>query len=282
MRTIQGNTLRSLHSVQGFLNENADKLGGVLSTGSRAMLDSAIAELEEHAAMQDGRTRMERGAVAIQRARRQALIRDHMAPIDRIARLLLADVPDLVALRLPRGRPTVERLVALADGMAEAAEPHAEVFIRTGRKPTFITDLRAAADALLQALQDRYVNRSKVRMATSGLQTGMSRARKLVNVLDTLVRSELANDPDLLAGWNLARRVSQPRISHAAATVSLAEASITEPTPPAAEPMLLAAATWSGVPFRPAVRALIAKMHEVPAFRAGPAVKVESPKAEYS
>ena len=292
MRTIQGNMLRSLHSVQGFLNENADKLGGVISTGSRAMLDSAIAELEEHAATQDGRARMERGAVAIQRARRQALLRDHMAPIDRIARLLLPDLPDLVALRLPKGHPSVERLVALAGGMAEAAEPHAAAFIRTGRKPTFIADLRAAADALLHALQDRYVSRSKVRMATSALQTGMSHARKVVNVLDALMRSELANDPDLLAGWNLARHVSQPRTSHATTAVSLPEASIAEPAPepvpapllePAPEPLLepvakpvLIAAAWSSVPVRSAVELLIAEMHEVPTFGTGPSVKAES------
>ena len=275
MRTVQGNMLRSLHSVQGFLNENADKLGGVISTGSRAMLDTAIAELEEHAAMQDGRTRLERGAVAIQRARRQALLRDHMAPIDRIARLLLPDLPDLVALRLPKGHPSVERLVALAGGMAEAAEPHAAAFIRTGRKPTFIADLRAAADALLHALQDRYVSRSKVRMATSALQTGMSHARKVVNVLDALMRSELANDPDLLAGWNLARHVSQPRTSHATAAVSVPEPSITEPAPePVPEPLLIAAA-WSSVPVRSAVDLLIAEMHEVPTFDTGPSVKAE-------
>lgn len=221
MRTIQGNVLSSLRNAQTFLAENSAVLGDVISGGAGTMLDAVITELEEHAATQDGHTRLATGAVASQRARRRALIRDHMTPIDRIARLLLLETPELVALRLPRGKPSVERLVALAGGMAEAAAPYAELFVEAGRKPTFIEDLHTAAGELLETLQDRAMSRSKVRTATSALQTRLAHGRRVVHVLDALVQSALVDDPALLAGWRLAKRVRQPHGSRAVVSDTL-------------------------------------------------------------
>jgi hypothetical protein len=211
MQSAQGNTLLSLQNVQKYLRENAAVIDDALSAGTRAMLDDAVAELSEHAAVQDGQTRAAKSALARQRTRRAALMRDHMAPIALIAKLQLPQTPELVSLRLPRGRPTPERLAALAHGMAQAAEPYADIFVRAGCKPEFIQNLRTAADEMLQSLHDRFQSRVRVRSATSALRTELSRARKIVHVIDGFMRSALAADPDRFAGWKLVQRVPRPR-----------------------------------------------------------------------
>lgn len=246
MQSAQGNTLLSLQNVQTYLNENADVLGDAVPANTRAMLDESIAELSGHVTAQNGYTRAAESALARRRARRAALIRDHMAPIARIARLELPNTPELVSLRLPKGRPTTERLAALADGMAQAAEPYADTFVGAGCKPEFIQNLRAAADDMLKSLHDRTQSRGKVRAATSALRTKLSRARKVVHVIDGFVASALANDPDRLLGWKLVKRVPQPRTGDRGHGVSSTKAptgagAAASPTP-APAPALVAAA----------------------------------------
>jgi hypothetical protein len=134
-----------------------------------------------------------------------------MAPIAKIARLELASTPELMSLSLPKGQPTVERLAALANGMAQAVAPYTDVFIRTGMAPDFIQALRTASDDMVQALKDRTQSKGKVRTATSALRNKLSRARKVVHLLDAMVKSELVGNQDLLAGWKLVKRVPTPR-----------------------------------------------------------------------
>ena len=85
------------------------------------MLDDSLVELADHASVQNGQSRAGVSAIARRHALRAALLRDHMTPIAKIARLELAGTPELVSLSLPKDRPTVERLAALANGMAQAA-----------------------------------------------------------------------------------------------------------------------------------------------------------------
>src|SRR4030081_2173295 len=107
MQTKQGNMLLSLRTVQEFLERNKDVLPELVKTGARQRLDEVIASLNGHASNQAGSAIGMRGATKLQRTLRTALRRDHMAPIARIAKLDLPPVPDLQALRMPRGRPTV-------------------------------------------------------------------------------------------------------------------------------------------------------------------------------
>ncbi|MES2177984.1 MAG: hypothetical protein V4550_08950 [Gemmatimonadota bacterium] len=220
MQTTQGNMLLSLENVKTFTRDNADALGGVVTTGVLTMLGDSITELSDHASVQNGETRAAKGAIARRHALRAALLRDHMTPIARIARLELAGTPELVSLSYPKGKPTVERLAALANGMAHAAEPYADVFIHAGMKPDFIQALRTAADDMVQALKDRTQSKGKVRTATSALRSKLIRARKVVHVLDAMVKSALVGNQDLLAGWNLVKRVPQTRSSTAPAATT--------------------------------------------------------------
>lgn len=252
MQSEQGNILLSLQNVQTYLDENAAALGEVISPETRAALDNSLVELADHLTMQNGHIRFAKGEAAIQRGKREALIRDHMAPIARIAKLKLEDSPDLVALSMPNNRPSTERLAGLAYGMAKAAEPHADIFVRAGCKPDFVQGLRDAADDMLRSLRARNNSRGIVSEATSALGTKLARARKVVKVIDGFIRSALAKDPDALRRWKVVKRVPQPHTGSgtptaatqapATGTVPIVGAQAPSPAPaPAPAPVAAAA-----------------------------------------
>lgn len=207
MQTVQGSMLQSLRAVQGFLDEHAEQLAGVVQTGARKRLADAIAALDDHASTQTGSVLQARGLTQKQYALRATLLRDHMASIARIAQADLPATPEFHPLRMPRGRPTPERLAAAAAGMAQAAAPFADVFVRAGMPQDFVTQLTTAADDLVAAGAARTQTRGRGRGATLGLKQKLSEGRKVVAILDTFVRSALKDDPALLSNWNLVKRV---------------------------------------------------------------------------
>jgi hypothetical protein len=232
MQTTQGNVLRSLRNVQSFLDEHADKLAGVIKTGTRQRLDDIIVALSAYLSDQTGGLLAAKGSTQKQHALRQALLRDHMAPINRIAKVELPHTPELTPLLMPKGKPTLEKLAAAAYGMAETAAPHAAVFTGAGLPDDFITQLTGAANAMIASLGERSASRGKRRGATSGLKADLTAGRKIVHVLDTFVRSALKDDPALLANWNLVKRVEKVP-GRAAGTVA---SPATTPTPPVPVP----------------------------------------------
>jgi hypothetical protein len=210
MQTTQGSVLESLRAVQTFLNDNGDKLAGVVKTGARQQLDDAIVELTTHATEQQGNHLAAQGNTKKKRTLQLVLRRDHMAPIARIARAELPPTPEVEPLKMPRGRPTAERLVALADGMASAATPFADTFISAGLPTDFIARLNAATSAMVSAVDDRNQNRVKRGGATTGLKRKLGRARRIVHVLDAFVQTALKDDPELLKSWTMVKRVRRP------------------------------------------------------------------------
>jgi hypothetical protein len=132
MRTVQGNMLITLRGVQSFMNDHAPRLPDVLKSGARQDLDDAIVALSAHQSVHEGHSLAAQGATQRHQLLRTALLQDHMAPIARIARAKLPHTRELAPLRVPRGRPTLARLVGAARGMAEAAAPHAAVFTAAG------------------------------------------------------------------------------------------------------------------------------------------------------
>ena len=237
VKTTQTKVLLSLRGAQAFLEANARRLPTVNATGARRRLDDDIARLSAHAAQQVASDLQARGATKLQRALRLALLRDHMSPIARIAKLELPRTPDVDPFRMPKGKPIVARLAAMAQGMAEAAAPHAEVFIAAGMPVDFIARLTQAADALLESVIYRTASRGRRAGATTGLGTQLSAGRQTVHVLDAFVKTELKDDAALLASWNSVKRVhkvpSRSRIAAAAPvpTSSMAVARIEGDSP---------------------------------------------------
>jgi hypothetical protein len=178
--------------VQAFLDQNADPLAGVVKTGARQQLADAIAVLSGHASDQTGSNLAAQGATLKQRALREALLRDHMAPISRVARADLPVTVELEPFKMPQGKPTVERLAAAATGMAKASTPFASVFDSAGLPLDFVAQLKAATDAMLASGTDRMQRRGLRTGATQGLRQKLSTGRRIVHVLD--VREERAWD----------------------------------------------------------------------------------------
>jgi hypothetical protein len=257
VQTTQGSTLESLLFVQAFLNDNVEKLAGIAKTGARQKLDDAIAELSAHATDQTGHNLAAQGATKNTRALRVVLLRDHMAPIARIARADLPPTPAIEPLKMPKGKPTTAKLAKLADGMAQAAAPFADAFVSAGLPPDFVAQLNGATDALLASVVENSQNRGKRHRATTGLKQRLSAARKIVHVLDAFVKTALKDDPALLANWNLVKRVR--RTGSRAATPE---------TPPPATPT----ATPSAQPTASATSAAV-----IPA--ASPPPHVDAPTA---
>ena len=74
-----------------------------------------------------------------------------MRPIAAIARALLSEVPEFVALRLPHHRSTTSRLIAAAG----AAALHAALFVDASLREDFVVRLTAAADELRSCIGSR-------------------------------------------------------------------------------------------------------------------------------
>jgi hypothetical protein len=248
METAQGYTLQSLRNVQAFLTHHAAVLPGVVHTGTRRQLDATLVALADLVAEQAGSDLAAQGATQRQRALRRALVRDHLTPIARIARVALAGTPALEALRLPRGRPTAHRLAAAAHGMAEAATPYAELFIAAGLAADFLGQLHGAADALLAALDQRARSQGRRRGATAGLRATLSAGRTLVHVLDAFVQTALVDEPALLAGWEASQRVQRlPGRRRAPATTGAAIPEATGFVIPEATASAISEATASAI-----------------------------------
>jgi hypothetical protein len=218
MQTTQGNMLLSLDAVQAFLEVNAAKLTGVINTGARQKLTTAIANLSTHLSDQTDNDFSSQIETKQQIALRQALIRDYMAPIARIARADLQQTPVIAPLRMPRGRPTIPKLVAAAKGMAQAAEPFTVVFTDNGLPADFVAQTNAAAEALRTSMSTRSTKIGQRGGATKGLKTHLTAGRKIVHILDAFVKSALKDDPALLMNWNIIKRVQRTGTSSQGST----------------------------------------------------------------
>lgn len=236
MQTHQGNMLQSLRNVDVFLGQNADQLADVVQSDVGQRLAHILTTLQEHVSAQSDGSFGSMGATRKHQALRRALMRDHMLPIARIAAADLPVTPQIQPLKMPPNRVSVQRLAAAAYGMAEAASKYPDVFTRATLPPDFPAQLTAAADALIVSIGHRTKSRLVHREATMGLKTVLGAGRKVVGVLDALVKSRLQDQPGLLAAWESAKRVKQ-----AASRARVAEAPTTASTATPVMPLALVA-----------------------------------------
>ncbi len=209
MNRRQGRKLISLYAIEVFLDAHRDQLPKTSSTGMRERFDRALAELQLHVQTQAAAPLQAEGLTNAKDAKREALLRDHMAPIARIARLEAAAYPALAPLKMPRGEPAVQKLLAHAAGMASVAQDYMDVFIAAGMRPTFIDDLNTAIDDILSTLTARGQRRAAHSGATRGLDETLKACFKYRAVLDSFIRTEARDDLPLLANWRSVKRVDR-------------------------------------------------------------------------
>jgi hypothetical protein len=209
--------------VRTFLDDHANTLAGVAKSGARTRLDETIAGLAAHLDNQGKSNIAARKSTRSQQALRAVLLRDHMSVIARIARATMPNTPEIAALRMPKQSVSVARLAAAAHEMANGAEPLAAVFVGEGLPSDFVTQLKAAADALLSARDDLGNSTGRRTGATAGLKSGLTAARKVVGVLDAMVRTALKGQPGLIADWKSISRVKKVTVPGSAAPAPAAE-----------------------------------------------------------
>lgn len=233
MRTTEANQLYSLRAVRSYLDRHEHSLPGIATGGARKRLDEALASIEQHVTDQAGSELAARGHTQRYRALRRRLIRAHMAPVALIAKAAEPPVPELEPFRLPRGKPTAQRLAAVALGMAEAAAPHAATFTAAGLPDDFTDELVRAAESMLEAITAREKELARRRGATVGLRTKLVSARRIVRVLDAFVTTGCEGDAGLLAGWASAahvRRTARRAEVSTPAAATMPQLAITEPS----------------------------------------------------
>ena len=255
MDEVQATQLQSLRAARQFLDAHGPRLGTINESGARRRLDELVTRAEQCTADQVASEVAARAETRRYQQRRRTLL-THMTAITRIAQGGLASTPNVSALSMPRGNPSVAKLVAAARGMAQVAAPHAAVFTEAGMPADFLAHLTAVTDAV-QASYDIRVRRMGERWsATARLARHLRDGRQQLPILLAFLMSDPLLDPSLLADWRASTRIPQRsrRMATTAATTAAtttATATILLPPPPAqaelpaAQPMKL---LMSGTP----------------------------------
>jgi hypothetical protein len=220
----QSRALTALYAADVFLEAHASRLPKTTVSGAREQFARTLAELICHVQMQEASPLMAQGLTRANEVKRAALLRDHMAPIARVAKLEASSIPALALLKMPRGEPGFQKLLAHATGMAVAAAEYRDVFIGAGCKSTFVEDLQAAISDMVETLTNRTQRRGDRSAATKGVDVALKRCRRTLAVLDAFVRSEAHEDLELIAAWCSVKRVRRAPVRHKAPSDDLAAA----------------------------------------------------------
>ena len=238
MQSKQGVLIDTARHVQAFLDENAVLIGPDIAV-SRKNLDDAVSQLTAMAVTQGGGRLKSKGATARQKSLRTSLRRNYMKPIADLAKLKLGDVPEMGALTMPVPQLGATQLVAAAHAMADAAQLHLAAFMEVGLPAHFITDLRAAADAVTTSIDGRQVHVGTSTSSTAGIKKQEAQVRALFKLINSLVVPRLGASVVLLQKWKATKAISHKTVAHTVAPPAPAApaAPAATPTPaPAAAP----------------------------------------------
>ena len=188
--------------VREFLNANQVEGTSV----KLQVLDQVVRDMTTKGEENDASHRQTRGATARQRALREALWKQHMFPLARIARRVFA-VPEIRAkFALPAKLADNDAIVTSASGMAATAEMHAAVFVQEGLSEDFVARMRASILELRGAIDVRVEGQRRRKESREGLDALAKRGVAAVDVLDAIVQPRLESKPDLLAAWTSVKR----------------------------------------------------------------------------
>ncbi len=209
MKSMQGRSLQALRAAQAWVADHADRIPRIAESGAYRRLSELVTAAGSRASAQAAADLAARSATRTFWSLRGALLRDHLAPIIRIAAVETADVAELGALSMPPRWASAERLHGYAVGIASTAERFANRFVAAGLSADFADRTRAAADAMRDAVLERRRLITARVGARAGLSHTLSEGRRVVRVLDAMVRSALREDAVLFEAWHKAQRVER-------------------------------------------------------------------------
>ena len=205
----QKQTLEAFVRVRAFLE--AHPITGPLSyTGARETLEEVVKRLREYAGTQITGRELSRAELRKQEQLIQQLRDRHMRPIVTIARAQIepeSDVRMPAALRMPRGKIGVTKILQSCDGMIEAARAFEAAFVANGLPADFLARFTAARNELEGTLGGRATLVGAHIGARTGLAVQMRRGRRAVDRIDAVVRASFDGDEVTLARWQSAKRV---------------------------------------------------------------------------
>jgi hypothetical protein len=203
----QKQIIEAYHRVQAFLADHPPSASpGCLK--QKQAFDEIVASLDDHAVNQVFGRRTRHFEVGREQLLTTALREEHLAPISRIARAILADAPGIErALKMPAYYITTLRLIAEANAMRNAAALYEEQFVDAGRPAAFLEQLEAATETLRQCMLGKARNLGLQVGAGAGLEREIQRGRSVLEILDTIVRDAFHGNEQLLEEWRSARRV---------------------------------------------------------------------------
>jgi hypothetical protein len=211
MNSRQKQVMESFLRVRTFLDEHpAPDLQGLAS--ARAMLDDVLQRVRTlGGTYYRGRT-LVRAEVQRQRDQVALLLDQHIRPIVTIARAQIAPTSVVglpAALRMPKLPINATRLLTVCDGLIEAAQPYAAVFVANGLAADFLTQLGAARDELERVMGGRASQVGAHVEARQALKREFVRGRRAVERLDALMRGAFRVQPATLSAWRSAKRVTE-------------------------------------------------------------------------
>ena len=231
MDGIQATQLQSLRAAQQFLDAHGPSIGTINSSGARRRMDELVTQVEQCLTTQEAALIAGRGETRRYQQLRQALLTLHMAPIEAIAHRELASTPEVSAVSIPRGNPSVTRLAAAARGMAQLATSHAPIFIEAGLPTDFIARLLTATDAMQASFDARSRWKSERRIATASVARHLRGGRQQLHILGRLLISD-APVAMLLEDFRVSTRVPRrPRLAVTPTATATARETTTSAVP---------------------------------------------------
>lgn len=229
--------LRVLRGIPEFLGKEIEGPAAVgpLSTHIGA-LNAVIDRIDAMVGEQDASARGFRGASKDAQRLSKKLLKEFVRPVARMGKLLFpTDATLRTELKVPKAPVSYQQLIAVAGGIAARAEVHKAKFVEAGFAEDFLEKMRATADALSAALQEKAAHLSRRAGATSGLVLEFGRSREMVRMLDDMV-SPLLEGTKRLAAWRSVSRFTRTKREEAEAQEEgpVAKGSTPVPSTPAA------------------------------------------------
>jgi hypothetical protein len=176
--------------------------------GPKQVLDDVVARLTSHSSAQVSGHQLSRSELKRQKALERNLRDRHMRPIVRIARMAIEPEPGIAEkLTMPPTSVGFLKLIAAAQAMRQAAAPYQATFVQNGLPENFLEQFAESETALSNAVVLRGRNIGTKAGAGAGLALQLSRGRKAVEALDSIVIIAFNADPVVLAAWRVAKRV---------------------------------------------------------------------------
>ncbi len=174
----------------------------------KALLDEAVARLTGQATTQVTGGRLGRAELRREEALRGTLLELHLRPIALIARASLRKQPGIdAALRLPRPQLATSQLISEAQSIRDVASQYEARFVELGRPADFLEKLDEAIAALGGAMLGKAHNFGRRAGAGQGLADTLQQGRDALKLLDAIITTAFAGNPDVLMRWRIARRI---------------------------------------------------------------------------